>query len=228
MRVPFLPYVGLGFMLLGCHMASAAEARQTDLEARPAADPALSQGAMRVSQIATQLGDRRFILVDKAHGEIMLFQNGKPTFRRPALTGESLADHLPSDAIYKPVSQHVGVKYKVTPAGRFTLARGHDTTMGDTMDINELQGSDWIIAIHKVWLGIRSQRRDERLLSANDKDKHITEGCVDVEAGTMAQLFRLLPKVEGTAIYIVPIDETLIDGLFQPRTARNRTPSPTG
>jgi hypothetical protein len=178
----------------------------------------LSPAALLVSQIAHQNGDRRFILVDKSHGRIFVFQNGKATFSRPALTGESMADQFPPDAIAKPFSQHVGVKYKVTPAGRFTLTQGHDQALGETFDINELQGSDWMIAIHQVWLGIRSQHRDARLLSSDDLDKHITEGCIDVDPNTIAQLLRLLPNSNGMAIYILPNDESLIKGLFQPRS----------
>jgi hypothetical protein len=129
-----------------------------------------------------------------------------------------MADQFPPDAIAKPFSQDVGIKYKVTPAGRFTLTQGHDQAFGETFDINELQGSDWMIAIHQVWLGIRSQHRDARLLSASDQDKHITEGCIDVDPNTITQLLRLLPNANGTAIYILPNDESLIKGLFQPRS----------
>jgi hypothetical protein len=178
------------------------------------ADLTLSPAALRVSRIADRNGDRHFIMVDKARGKIMVFENGRPTFSRPALTGESLADQLPPDARSKPLAQQIGVKYKVTPAGRFTLTRAHDEVLGDTFDINELEGKDWRIAIHRVWLGNRSQHRDARLLSANDQDKHVTEGCIDVDPGTIVQLFRLLPNSGKTAIYILPIDESLIATLF--------------
>jgi len=188
---------------------------------------ALSPSASRVSQIASQNGDRRFILVDKARGRIVLFLNGKPAFVRAALTGESLEDQLPSDAMEKSISQHIGTKYKVTPAGRFTVSRAHDEALGDTLDINELQGSDWMISVHQAWLGIRSQHRDTRLRSDDDRDKHITEGCIDVDPSTIALLLQLLPNANGTAIYISPMDDRLIKTLFQPHptvSARNSSP----
>jgi hypothetical protein len=175
---------------------------------------ALSPAAWRVSQIASRNGDRQFVMVDKAHGKIILFADGMPIFSGPALTGESLADRLPPDARRKPLSRQNGVDYNVTPAGRFTMTRAHDNALGDTFDINELQGVDWRIAIHRVWLGKSFQHRDERLLSANDKDKHITEGCIDVDMRTVVQLYRLLPYSRRTAIYILPIDESLITDLF--------------
>jgi hypothetical protein len=178
------------------------------------AEPRLSPAAARVSRIAERNGDRNFVMIDKVRGQIIVFENGRPTFSRPALTGESLADRLPPDARYKPLSQQVGVKYKVTPAGRFTMTRGRDDVFGGTFDINELEGTDWRISIHQVWLGNISQHRDLRLRSSEGQDKHITEGCIDVEPGTVAELYRLLPNLKRTVIYILPTDENLIADLF--------------
>src|ERR1700722_17115790 len=98
--------------------------------------PVLSPAAARVSLIANGNGDRNFLVVDKTHGEIILFTDGRPVFRRAALTGESMADRIPPDAWRKPWSQQRDVKYKVTPAGRFTLTRDHDRALGDLFDIN--------------------------------------------------------------------------------------------
>jgi hypothetical protein len=183
----------------------------------------LSPAALLVSQIAERNGDTRYLLVDKTHGKVVLFADGKPVFSGAALTGESLADRLPPDAVSKPVHQHVGVKYKVTPAGRFTMTRGHDPALGETLDINELQGSDWTIAVHQVYLGFRSEHRDARLLSPNDADKHITTGCIDVDAATIRQLLRLLPGGGATPIYILPTDEGLIATLFKTRDSGTGT-----
>ena len=156
-------------------------------------------------------------MVDKAHGKLILFAGRKPIFSGAALTGESLADQMPPDAIGKSVRQHIGVRYRVTPAGRFTTSRGHDPALGETLDINELQGIDWTIAVHKVYLGNRSEHRDARLLSPDGHDKHITTGCIDVDAATIRRLLRLLPAVGTTPIYILPTDESLIATLFRPR-----------
>ena len=43
--------------------------------------PALSAEAQRVSQIAERNGDHDFLMLDKAHGKIIAFQQGRPTFR---------------------------------------------------------------------------------------------------------------------------------------------------
>jgi hypothetical protein len=216
-------------------MSGAARAQTTPVLRVPAVyEPlmqgglALSSAAERVSMIAVRNGDRNYLIVDKAHGKIILFENGRPIFSDPALTGESLADQFPPDAWTKPWSQQRGrTYYKVTPAGRFTLSRNRDPGLGDVFDINELRAKDWVIAIHRVWLGNRSEHRDDRLRSAVDQDKHITDGCVDVDQGTIAQLLRFLPG-RGMPLYILPLDESLIPRLFATRQAAFRPYGPAG
>lgn len=179
-------------------------------------NPALSTEAIRVSLIASRNGDWNFLMVDKVHGQIILFENGRPVLIRAALTGESMGDQIPPDGWIKPWSEQRGVRYKVTPAGRFTLTRNRDRRLGDLFEVNELKGRDWTIAIHQVWLGNQSEHRDARLRSPMGDDKHITEGCVDVDSGTLAELLRILPG-SGMPIYILPVDTSLISQLFRPR-----------
>lgn len=183
------------------------------------ADLGLSPAARRVSLIAWRNGDRDFLMVDKPRGRIILFKNGRPVFNRPALTGASLADRIPRDEWYTSWSRQVGVRFKATPAGRFTLTRGYDRVLGGLFDINGLQGPDWTIAIHRVWLGKLSERREVRLRSDLVEDKHITNGCIDVDPSTIALLWRVLPG-RGMPLYILPNDENLIADLFQPETRR--------
>src|ERR1051326_6289041 len=116
----------------------------------------LSPSVRRVGNIANWNGDRVYIVVDKIHGKLILFEHGRPTLIRPALTGASLADQFPPDAIAKSVHEQRGGQYKVTPAGRFTLNHAFDRGLGRLLDINEIHGRDWGLAIHQVWLGNRS------------------------------------------------------------------------
>jgi hypothetical protein len=182
----------------------------------PLGDPllTLSPAERRVSLIAGHNGDRDFLMVDKNRGKIILFESGRPIFSRPALTGESMADRIPAAAWSTPWARQIDVKFKVTPAGRFTITRNHDTALGELFDVNELQGRDWTIAIHRVWLGKASERRDARLRSDTDEDKHITNGCVDVDPSTMALLTRVLPT-RGMPLYILPNNENLISDVFE-------------
>jgi hypothetical protein len=192
-------------------------ASQTAAELSSRAGTTLSAAALRVSQIADQNGDQDFLIIDKTEGRIITFEHGTPTFSGAALTGENVADSIPPDAFSKPFSQTRGLKYKVTPAGRFTVSPGYDRAYGQTLDVNEIQGSDWDISIHKVWLGAPAEHRDTRLQTPTGQDKHITYGCIDVDADTMRQLLRRVPHKAKIPLYIVPVDEGLIISLFRPR-----------
>jgi hypothetical protein len=176
----------------------------------------LSPAALRVAQIADRNGDQDFLMIDKGEGRIIAFEHGTPTYSGTALTGENLTDTIPPDAFSKPFSETRGLKYKVTPAGRFTVSPGYDPAYGETLDVNEVQGKDWDISIHRVWLGAPAEHRDARLRTQTSQDKHITYGCIDVEADTMRELLRRLPHKARTPLYIVPVDQNLIVTLFRP------------
>jgi hypothetical protein len=179
----------------------------------------LSATELRVSRIADRNGDQDFFMIDKVAGRIIAFERGTPTYSGAALTGESLTDIIPQDAFAKSFSETRGLKYKVTPAGRFTVSIGHDPAYGETLDVNEVHGKDWDVSIHRVWLGAPAEHRDLRLRTATGQDKHITYGCIDVDGETMRQLIRRLPRTARVPLYILPVDEQLIAALFQPRIA---------
>jgi hypothetical protein len=186
---------------------------------QPTAPAALSDQEERVGQIAVENGDQTFVMVDKALGKIILFENGKPVFSSAALTGESTADRLPPGVLAERFSQLNALKDKVTPAGRYTVSRGHDGAYGTLLDINEIHGKDWGIAIHKVYLGTPSEHRDARLQSPNEEDKHITFGCINVTPTAIQYLLRELPARHATPLYILPLDETKTAAYFTPRTS---------
>ena len=188
--------------------------------------PQLSAAALRVSRIADQNGDRDFLIIDKVEGRIIVFEHGTPTFSGAALTGESLTDIIPQDAYAKSFSETRGLKYKVTPAGRFTVSPGYDPSYGTTLDLNEVHGKDWDISIHRVWLGAPTEHRDVRLRTATGQDKHITYGCIDVDADTMRQLLRHVPRQTRVPLYILPVDERFIATLFVPHDATARVARP--
>jgi hypothetical protein len=188
----------------------------------------LSGEGQKVSQIAAVRGDKDYLMLDKARGRIIVFEDGKPTFSGAALTGENTADYMAPGQTELTFHETNGLKYKVTPAGRYTVSIGYDPAYGETLDVNEIQGKDWDIAIHKVWLGAPAEHREARLRSASTQDKHITYGCIDVDGPTMQGLMDRLPDEEHTPIYILPQDESLIIKLFQSRDAVSKTSTPAG
>ncbi len=102
----------------------------------------LSSQERQVSEIAVQKGDLDFVMVDKRLGKVLLFESGKPVFSGAALTGESTLDRLPPGSLSMYSTKMVGLKYKVTPAGRFTLTRDYDSAYASLFNIKELEGKD--------------------------------------------------------------------------------------
>lgn len=181
--------------------------------------PELSDQEQDVSQMADARGDRNFLMVDKTLGKIILFENGEPIFAGAALTGASTADRLPPGALTEKFSRLNALDTKVTPAGRFTVSRGYDKDYGPLLDVNEIRGKDWGIAIHKVYLGIPSEHRDARLRSPNEQDKHITFGCINVTPRTIQFLLRELARNRKTPLYILPEEETRTAAYFAAQTS---------
>jgi hypothetical protein len=216
--------------LAGCADSSSLTA--TSATAQPSAafsgGPAMSAEAQRVSDIAIRNGDRDFLVLDKAHGQIIAFQNGRPTFSGAALTGENPSDYLAPDAFSLSFAQQKGLKYKITPAGRYTVSVGFDPHYGQTLDVNEVQGKDWDIAVHKVWLGAPAEHRDLRLRTASYDDKHITYGCIDVDGATMQGLLNRVPNEDKTPIYILPQNEALVTRFFPLQDAGRKVAGPAG
>ena len=191
---------------------------------------ALSREARQVSRIANVNGDRDYLMLDKARGKIIVFEGGQATFMGAALTGEYRVDYLLPDATRKSFHETTGLKYKVTPAGRYTVSAGFDPAYGDTLDVNEIQGVDWDIAIHKVWLGAPAEHRDLRLLRVPRRRQthHVwlhRRRWTDDEA----RYWRVCPmKIRNAALHILPQDENLIMKFFQPRDAVSSKTSSRG
>ena len=188
----------------------AGQVREAIVQAQPAIAPGeLSPQEVQASEIADRNGDRDYLLVDKSLGKIILFQNGKPTFSSAALTGESMADRVPSDAASLRFSEFLGaLEYKVTPAGRFTLMRGYHKDFGLQFNINEIKGPDWTIPIQQVYPATPSERRELRLKSAHQADNQITHGGINVTAETMHFLASKLPEDRPAVLYVLPHDES--------------------
>ncbi len=153
-------------------------------------------------------------MLDKTHGKVIAFQNGRPAFFGAALTGETRRIISPPDAFTKEFLRAKGFEIQSNPAGRYTVSVGYDNAYGEILDVNEIQGSDWDIAIHKVWLGAPAEHRDARLRSASDQDKHITYGCIDVDGPTMQGLLDRRPTENKTPPYILPQDERSVAKFF--------------
>jgi len=178
----------------------------------PATAPTLSPQAIVVRDIASRRGDRTYLMLDKVRGVMILFFNGEPVYSGAALTGQYPADVLPPGLTGQSFAAGAKLQEKVTPAGRFTLARIVDPHYGTAFIVNEIRGVDWVIAIHRV-ANVPSEHRPERLRSSNASDRQITNGCVNVAKETIGVLERYL-SAPNTPIYILPQNPNVTLTLF--------------
>jgi hypothetical protein len=199
--------------------APAAEAA-FEIPAMPTTPPSLSEQESEAGQLANAHGDKTFVMVDKALGKIILFENGQPVFAGPALTGASTADQMPKTELGEKFDTLNAENTKITPAGRYTVERGFDPEVGGPLfDIHEIRGKDWGIAIHQLYLGIPSEHRDVRILSPSDEDKHITFGCINVQTTTLHLLMHELPSKGPIPLYILPEDASQTANYLAPHTS---------
>ncbi len=185
-----------------------------DSEMETVTEDQLSDLEEHARQLAWRNGDQNFIMVDKALGKIILFEGGLPTYTGSALTGRSTSDELPPNALSQTFAQLSAETTKITPAGRFTVTFGYNAEYGTLLDVNEMHGKDWGIAIHQVWLGDPAEHRAQRLQSSREADKHITFGCINVAPATIEALTQQFPKDQSIPLYILPQDGTRTDTLF--------------
>ncbi len=186
----------------------------------PSTPPSLSDQETVAGQMADARGDKTFIMVDKAQGRIILFENGQPVFAGPALTGASTADQMPKTELTEKFDTLNAPDTKITPAGRYTVERGFDPEVGGPLfDIHEIRGKDWGIAIHQLYLGIPAEHRDVRIASPSVEDKHITFGCINITTPTMRVLLHELPAKGPIPLYILPEDASQTAAYLTPKTS---------
>jgi L,D-transpeptidase catalytic domain len=191
-----------------------------EIPAMPGTPPVLTPQETEAGLLANGRGDKTFVMVDKAAGKIILFENGQPVFAGPALTGESTADQMPKTELSERFDTLNAPNTKITPAGRYTVERGFDPEVGGPLfDIHEIRGKDWGIAIHQLYLGIPSEHRDARILSPSEEDKHITYGCINVQSATLHLLMHELPVKGPIPLYILPEDASQTAAYLSPHTS---------
>jgi hypothetical protein len=189
--------------------------------------PELTGRQADVAAIATRNGDRDFLMVDKVDAKIIVFRDGQPILAGPALTGASPFDRFPAGILAKDSSYKFTTTDKVTPAGRFTLSWTNDPELGGkVLEINEVHGKDWWIAIHRVYLGFPAEHRKERLYSGDPEQGHITYGCINVTPAAMDFLIKLIPWGAKPVVYVLPRDQNATATYFTPKDAAAKPAAP--
>jgi hypothetical protein len=78
---------------------------------------------------------------------------------------------------------------KTTPKGVFPLTLYTTTKKGYGGEIIGFkEEKDFLFALHRVWLGKPSERRQERIVSNNVSDRIMTNGCINVSDAVYEKL----------------------------------------
>jgi hypothetical protein len=172
---------GIFFILAACNFAATAQGGM-----RPVADDAHD--------------GRPYAIVDKRLATLSVYAaDGRLVGRAPALLGLTPGDAEAASAKGKDPSA-LKTNERVTPAGRFEAQPGHNLHGERIVWIDY----DANLAIHRLRPAPASQRRAERLASANLQDRRITLGCVVVDPAFFDKV--VLPTLGGSKslVYILP------------------------
>jgi hypothetical protein len=208
------PAPAAGNQLLAVGDSTQSSGRESAPQPSLAIDAVLPAQERQALQIAQENGDRDFIMIDKALGRIVVFHDGEPAWTGATLTGESPLDSYSLAVLALPESHKFTTLEKITPAGRFTVRRTEDDVEGTVLELAEVHGNGWYLALHRVFTGTPSEHRMQRLASSDPADKHITFGCINVSVETMRYLTTHLPKRDKTPLYILPMDQSLTSSLL--------------
>ena len=149
-----------------------------------AENSAIAQASVEVRQLAqaaTSAQDNQglpFVIVDKKKAHVFIFgADGTLQGASPVLLGLAQGDESVPGIGERKLSD-IRPDERTTPAGRFVSEPG----------VN-LQGEDivWVdygaaVSMHRVRTNSKSERRLERLASANAEDHRISYGCINVPA----------------------------------------------
>jgi len=161
---------------------------------------------------------RPFAIVDKRLATLSVYDaDGRLVGRTAALLGLTPGDQEPSSARGK-APDALTRQERVTPAGRFEAQPGRNLH-GERIVWFDYEAN---LAIHRLRPAPASQRRPERLASANLQERRITLGCVVVDPAFFDQV--VLPTLGGgkSLVYILPEREPVLAGT--PGTARAAAP----
>jgi hypothetical protein len=185
---------------------AAAQQASAGHDARPLdadfAGEAASSEAKDAARWVTGSQDNRnlpFIIVDKVNAKVFVFDRlGGLKGAAAALLGLGVGDeNVPG--IGKRRLATITPQERITPAGRFQAALGHDLDQ-DVLWI-DYESS---LSLHRVIAGNPKDHRAQRLASPSHLDNRISYGCINVPAAFYDKV--LLPAFVGRVgiVYILP------------------------
>jgi hypothetical protein len=141
-----------------------------------------------------------FIIVDKKHARIFVFENkGHLLGTSPALLGLSLGDTDVSDIVQRQ-PDGLGKAERVTPSGRFLSEPGRNLNGEAVIWIDYAAR----LAIHRLRPAAAHERRAARLASATPDDNRISLGCVIVSESFYDAVINPAFSRSRGVVYVLP------------------------
>lgn len=148
-----------------------------------------------------------FLIVDKVEARVFAFdQLGRLRRSAPVLLGAARGD-VATPGIGNRRLADISPAERITPAGRFEAAFGHNLAGKDILWVD--YGT--AISLHRVVTGNAAERRLERLATATTRDNRVSYGCINVPATYYEDVVRHLFAATGGIVYVMPEIEPMED-----------------
>lgn len=192
-------------ILAACPQAAlaAAPAATITLPLAAAAPQPISRDAQAMADWVLAQDDAHglpFIILDKVHAQVVAFDaKGVARGTSPALLGAAQGDVSPPGIGTLKLAA-ITPAMRVTPAGRFEAAFGHDLGPNDVLWVDY----DAAIALHRVVTSNVAEHRLQRLASPSLLDKRISYGCINVPVRFYEDVVQPLFRPANGIVYVLP------------------------
>ena len=148
-----------------------------------------------------------FIVLDKRDARLYVFQpNGQLVDQTPVLLGAAHGDETYPGIGDVPIAQ-VKPYQRTTAAGRFVTRPGLDADRTDVVWLDY----DAALAMHRVINKVKSERRLQRLASANPKVRRISWGCINIPIEFFDSYISPVFGKHPGVTYVIPERKTFAD-----------------
>ena len=149
-------------------------------------------------------GRMPFIVLDKRDARLYVFEaNGRLIDQTPVLLGSAHGDETYPGIGDVPIAD-VKPYQRTTAAGRFVTRPGLDADRTDVVWLDY----DAALAMHRVINKVKSERRLQRLASANPKVRRISWGCINIPIAFFDSYISPVFGKRSGVTYVIPERKT--------------------
>jgi len=157
-------------------------------------------------------GRMPFIVLDKRDARLYVFEaSGRLIDQTPVLLGSSHGDDTYPGIGNVPIAD-VKPYQRTTAAGRFVTRPGLDADHTDVVWLDY----DAALAMHRVINKVKSERRLQRLASANPKVRRISWGCINIPIAFFDSYISPVFGKRSGVTYVIPERKTFAEVFEQP------------